>query len=94
MEGFAIMDTMNPSEETIILFIEPKRVADWDEAMLEAPRNGLQSFSGRTYAIRLLYVMFHSDKPLTNARAQVIKDTIRDYPEFTKEVKERFPQIF
>lgn len=81
---------MKQSRSAIILYLEPKRVADWDEAM----RESVQLYSGRVYAIRLLHTLFHSEKPLTDDRIKIIRETINDYPDLTDEVKQRFPAIF
>lgn len=81
-----------------ILYIEPKRIADWNEDMLENARKELQSFSGKFYEMRLINILFHSKEPLINDRFNVVKDvlkkTVKDYPELADEVKRLFPQIF
>lgn len=81
---------MKQKHSATILYIEPKRIADWRDSMVES----FQLFSGRVWAIRLLHVLFHSEKPLTDDRIRIIKETIRDYPDLTDEVKQRFPVIF
>lgn len=85
-----MLNDMIEEQNNTMVLKEPERIADWDDAILESPA----LLSGKTYTIRLLHVLSHSERPLTEERIEVIKSQIRDYPELTDEVKELFPTIF
>jgi hypothetical protein len=73
-----------------ILYIEPKRIADWDDAMLKSPQN----FSPKFYSMRLIRVLFLSKEPLGENAISIIKKNIAEYPELSGEVKKMFPDFF
>lgn len=80
---------MKQKRSATILYIEPKRVADFDIEMLESP----QLFTPKFYAIRLLFAIFESEK-LDPTSIKIMKDYIEKFPDLACEIKYQFPEIF
>jgi hypothetical protein len=83
--------------EAKILYFEPQCIADWKDGMHENSREGVQNFTPKFYAIRLIVSIHRAskEKPIDDTGKRIIREYVRDdINGLGDEVKEMFPELF
>jgi hypothetical protein len=83
--------------QTQILYIEPKRIADWEDGMGSNFCKGLQNFTPKFHFIRLIASIHKASKEssLDDTAKRIIREYVKDDRcGLGDEIRSLFPELF